>query len=72
MSIFGDMNLEAKEYSAITPGKVMTLNGNPLPRTLNKSDDFYDGYQEGFRRAVAMIEGRPSIKSIRMANRGGI
>ena len=38
--------------------KVLTLNGIVLPKTLNKSDDFYDGYEEGFRRAIAMMEGR--------------
>jgi len=34
---------------------VLCLNNLPLNRTLDKSDDFYVGYTEGFNKAVAIM-----------------
>lgn len=43
--------------------KVITINGLPIPRTMNKSNDFYCGYIEGYN--FALREPRSDIKSTR-------
>lgn len=49
-----DLNFRIKTSEAVGQ-KVLQLNGFPLPRTIDKTDDFYVGYVEGFKRAMLMI-----------------
>ena len=45
--------------------KVLTLDGKLIPGTTNKTPEFYQGFINGYSRALAMQEERPDIKSIR-------
>lgn len=45
--------------------KVLTLNGKLIPGTTNKSPEFYQGFMNGYSRAIAIQEERPDIKATR-------
>lgn len=42
--------------------KVMTLNGKPMPHSINKSDDYYEGYKSGMEAAINIFNnGKPEV-----------
>ena len=49
-----DLNFRIKT-SEVVGQRVLQLNGFPLPRTIEKTNDFYVGYVEGFKQAMLMI-----------------
>lgn len=48
---------------------IMTLNGEELPKTTDRSKDFHNGYIEGFRRAIVIVQRIMGFKLFNESNK---
>lgn len=55
-----ELHLELKDTNM---GRCLYYNGLPLPRTLNKSDEYLDGFINGFARG-RQVENRENKEGI--------
>lgn len=53
---FCDFNAHKFEVIQKDGSTIITLNGEELPKTTDRSKDFHNGYIEGFRRCVVLVQ----------------
>lgn len=53
---FCDFNAHKFEVIQKDGSTIITLNGEELPKTTDRSKDFHNGYIEGFRRCIVLVQ----------------